>query len=471
MSRISQAQAAIALHRFGLGPHPGSTRAIAQDPRAATRAELEQPNAGFIVASNLLSSGETSRAIVEDRLARKARRQQRNAAKEMVGDSPQVSSEAMLPPLEPGGGNSIPGFYMREATARLEAALGADIGFVERLVWFWSNHFSVSAARVKGVTGAFEREAVRPYVLGRFADMLLAAESHPAMLVYLDNTRSIGPNSEIGVRRRERRVGLNENFAREILELHTLGDPGAYTQDDVTTFAKVLTGWAVVSLKDRQRGGEFYFNERTHEPGEKVLLGKRYPDGGMEQGKAVLADLARHRATARHIATRLATHFVADSPPPTLVTRLAEKFLETDGNLKEVAGALLDSAESWEAPRAKLKRPSEWIVAAWRASNTPTVNIDAIVQAQNMLGEPLWRPPSPKGFSDDSATWLNGLPQRLDIASNMARRMEALVDPTETLDEVLGPLASAETRSAIARAESRKQALTLLFMAPEFQRR
>jgi uncharacterized protein (DUF1800 family) len=306
-------------------------------------------------------------------------------------------------------------------------------------------------------------------VLGRFADMLLAVESHPAMLIYLDNARSIGPDAIAGLRQRR---GLNENLAREIVELHTLGVRTVYTQDDVTRFANVITGWTVVPFRrDPARGGEFESNPRMHQPGAQTVIGKNYPEAGWEQGRAVLAALARHPATAKHITTKLARHFVVDEPPPALVERLTRRFLATQGDLKELAKALVAAPEAWEAPRAKLKRPGEWVVAALRAVGATPADIGPLMQAHNLLGEPLWRPSAPKGFADESAPWLDGLAQRLDIANQFARRLGGDADPRDVFEEALAPLASDETRQAITRAESRPQALALLFMAPEFQRR
>ena len=193
-----------------------------------------------------------------------------------------------------------------EAKVRFDAAVDAQIGFAERLVWFWSNHFCISADKIGSVAGAYEREAIRPHVLGRFADMLTAVESHPAMLFYLDNVESMGANSVAGINRDK---GLNENLAREILELHTLGVRSGYSQADVTSFANVLTGWTWIGSGEPTHGGEFVFVKRLHEPGEQAVLGKRYADTGVEQGRAVLADLARHPATAEHIATKTRAPF------------------------------------------------------------------------------------------------------------------------------------------------------------------
>ena len=321
----SRSQAALALHRFGLGPRAGSVAAIASDPRGALIAELDRANAGRIAAADLMSSGVAARAAVEFQQAQRQLRreaggknaqpknaqpknaQPQDAQQENPNQNAQQKNAAPRP--RPTVGIAPQELYLTEAKARLDAALAADIGFAERLVWFWSNHFCVSAdkGQVRPIAGAFEREAIRAHVLGRFGDMLLAVESHPAMLVYLDNARSIGPNSRAG---QNRRRGLNENLAREILELHTLGVRSVYTQDDVTNFAKVITGWTVVPPRqDGERGGEFIFNPRMHEPGAQTVIGKRYDDNGVEQGRRVLADLARHPATAKHIATKIRAPF------------------------------------------------------------------------------------------------------------------------------------------------------------------
>jgi uncharacterized protein (DUF1800 family) len=493
----AKAQAAVALHRFGFGPRVGSLAAIGADARGAILAELDRPNAGQISDDDLLTSGEAARAAFNFRQERKAERLAQRAEKEMAQNeankAAQAAKEAQAsapkdaPPMDaaklaetppamadgqPAKKNPAPGIpqqiYLEEAKARFDSALAADIGFAERLVWFWSNHFCISADKVRPVAGAFEREAIRPHVLGNFADMLLAVESHPAMLFYLDNARSIGPNSIAGQRRGK---GLNENLGREILELHTLGARSGYSQDDVTNFAKVITGWTITPPKQPEHGGEFNYNDRMHEPGAQNVLKTNYEDTGYEQGRAVLLALARHPATAKHIAEKLARHFVADEPPKALVDRLAKRFMDTKGDLKEVSKTLVLAPEAWDAPRSKLKRPGEWTVASMRVCGMAIADVRRVINTLNLLGEPLWRPPAPKGFSDDNAAWLDGLPQRLDIANQIARRVGGLIDPEEVADAALGPLASPETRQTLARAESRPQALALLLMAPEFWRR
>ncbi|MGP0093448.1 MAG: DUF1800 domain-containing protein [Xanthobacteraceae bacterium] len=494
MTADPQADAVLALHRFGLGPRPGSIAAIAADPRGAILAELDVPGAGRISDPGLLTSGEAAREAFNFQLARRTARLAERAAKDQLKDqSPPAGaanradtatdmpspggSGAMSPPAA-GAAPANPGpgvpqqIYRAEAKARIDAALAADIGFVERLVWFWSNHFCVSADKgvaVRALAGAYEREAIRPHVLGRFADLLLAVETHPAMLIYLDNAGSIGPESIAGINRGK---GLNENLAREIMELHTLGVRTGYTQDDVTRFANVITGWTVQPPRqDPVHGGEFMFNPRMHQPGPQQVIGRGYADEGFAQGRSVLDALARHPATARHIAAKLARAFVADDPPKALVERLSQRFAATDGDLREVSRMLVTDAEAWGAPRSKLKRPGEWIFAALRATGVVPPDPGPVIQAQNLLGEPLWRPPAPNGFADDSAAWMDGLAQRLDVANMLARRVAASIDPDGVAEVALGPLASAETRQALARAESRPQALALLLMSPEFQRR
>jgi uncharacterized protein (DUF1800 family) len=502
MALDPKSQAALALHRFGLGPRAGSIAAIASDPRGALIAELERADAGRVTAADLMTSGAALRAAVEfQRAQREMRRaaagqnaqpktaqsknaQQNNAQPNSMqmdaAPSDAAQSDNAQPPSaeqkkaaarpRPSVGAAPQEIYLTEAKARLDTALAAEIGFLERLVWFWSNHFCVSAdkGQVRSIAGAFEREAIRAHVVGRFGDMLFAAESHPAMLMYLDNARSIGPNSIAG---KNRRRGLNENLAREILELHTLGVRSVYSQDDVTSFAKVITGWSIVPPRqDGPHGGEFNFNWRMHEPGAHTVIGKRYDDAGVEQGRRVLADLAKHPATAKHIARKFARHFIAEEPPPALIERLGKRFLETDGDLKELAKTLVASDDAWQAPRTRIKRPAEWIVGSLRAIGANPPDVRPVIQALNLLGEPLWRPPAPNGFADDNATWLDGLSQRLDLANQMARR-NAGADPMAVFEQALAPIASEDTRRTIARAESRPQALALLFMSPEFQRR
>lgn len=477
--------AALALHRFGLGPLRHSIAAIAADPRGALLEELGRPGAGQI-PSALPSSGEAERAVFQFRAERRARQKLTERAKKLADagaanpfycrepppNEPCAPAAAIAVELEKPDKPHQPPLPQRiilnEAKARFDAATGADIGFVERLVWFWSNHFCISAAKIPAMVGAYEREAIRPHVLGRFADMLQAVESHPAMLFYLDNVRSMGPDSTAGI---DRDKGLNENLARETLELHTLGVRTGYTQTDVISFAKVLTGWTWFPPSEPIHGGDFVFNPLLHQPGEQTVLGKRYTDAGVQQGRAVLADLARHPATAHHIALKLAAHFVADDPAPALVAKLEKTFNDTGGDLKAVAKTLIGADESWTPQRTKLKAPAEWIVGVLRLTDGgPLIQIQRVMGAQAQLGAALWRPPAPNGYSDREAAWIDGVPHRLDLANQFANRLAMGIDPLGMLDSALGPLASTQTRETVARAESRAQALTLLIMSPEFLR-
>lgn len=469
MALDSRMQAAVALNRFGFMPKAG----VPPDPRAALLADLANPTAGQIANHDLLSVGEAARANFAFRQERREERLEK--ATTVRGDAADDISKSVTaaPSAKPDMEKQAPGvpqqIYLQEAKARFDAALSAEIGFVERLVWFWSNHFCVSADKgpVRSMCGAFEREAIRPHVRGKFADMLMAVETHPAMLLYLDNAQSIGPHSFAGQRRGK---GINENLAREIMELHTIGVRSGYSQADVTNFAKVITGWSIVPLR-QQLGGVFTFNERLHEPGVERIMNHDYDDGGFEQGRAVLFALARSSATAKHIASKLARHFVADEPPPSLVDGLAKRFRDTDGDLMEVSHMLVTAPEAWDAPPSKLRRPSEWLVNALRALDLTPPDVRPFLQAQNMLGEPLWRPPAPNGFSDESAPWMDGLAQRLDIANNLSRRVGEFIDPDAVASRALGLLLSKETKQTVALAESRPQAIALLLMAPEFQRR
>ena len=260
MSNSAKADAVLALHRFGMGPRPGSIAVIESDPRGALIAELERPSAAQLAAPMMPSSAKAFRTVYDANARRQAKaivatKQEAAKQKEMAeasammieGAKPATSETAQKMAAEavPDPGRPI---YLQEAKLRTEAALSAEIGFAERLVWFWSNHFCVSANKIQSMSGAYEREAIRPHVLGKFVDLLLAAEGHPAMLFYLDQAASMGANSVAGINGSR---GLNENLAREILELHTLGVRSGYTQDDVIAFANVLTGWTLVGRRQQ----------------------------------------------------------------------------------------------------------------------------------------------------------------------------------------------------------------------------
>lgn len=493
MAGSVDSSSALVLSRFGLGARPGDLSASGRDLLTAMSAETHVP--APLPKGDLPDAIDALSELDEFRTERRKKREA--AAGRTAGLSPLLplpgtrESQAMAnaptgpaPVLPPGPAMAPPPaarspqpypqkVYRDEAEARLALALGTPLGFAERWVWFWSNHFCVSVIKgqpLRVLAGNYERTVVRPHAFGRFGDMLKASVRHPAMLIYLDNRQSIGPNSRAGERRGR---GLNENLAREILELHTLGVNGGYTQADVTNFAKMLTGWTVIGPNDEDGEiGEFRFNRNRHEPGPQVLLGRSYPDTGVEQAEAALASVASHPSTASFMATKLARHFVADSPPPALVARLAKVFRDTQGDLGEVARTLLAAPEALQPAALKLRSPQEFVVAALRATGRKP-DLGPYFQALNALGQQLWNPPGPNGYADTLATWANpeGMKVRLELASSIARVTPGTQSPTEMLDAVLGPRASDLTRQAVARAESRMQGIALLLMSPEFQRR
>jgi len=484
MARDSRS-ALVALNRFGFGARGGASGDLvnaASDPRGFVKSELNRPDAVRLELPGLQATPALAQAVFAYQEEMKAKRE--TAAKTTVAASenaPMQPVEKSSEPMQPNAAkppaqplNVIQKTYRAEALARLQRALISDCGFIERLVTFWSNHFCISANKgelARIWAGSFEREAIRPHVLGRFSDMLKAVEQHPAMLFFLDNQQSLGPDSRAG---QNRKRGLNENLAREIMELHTLGVGGGYTQDDVTSLARIITGWTFAG-RQGQMGppGTFVFNVNFHQPGEQRLLGKTYADTALAQGEAALADIARHPSTAKFIATKFARHFVADDPPPALVVRLQEAFRKSDGDLRLLATTLVDSDEAWRAPPTKIRSPYEYLVAAGRLLAQIPDEPSRYLGGLNLLGQPLWTPAGPNGFPDTNAAWAapEGMKLRLDIAAQIASRLGENVDPRELLELVAADAASLETRRAIERAETRQQALALLLMSPEFQRR
>ncbi len=362
-------------------------------------------------------------------------------------------------------------FFRAEAAAQAALLVATAQPFRERLVQFWANHFTCSrrAGMVGPVMGAYLRDAIRPHVTGRFGDMLLAVARHPAMLFYLDNAGSVGPGSRAGARRG---AGLNENLAREILELHTVSPAAGYTQADVTEFAKVITGWSVGREgQPNEPSGSFMFRPFGHQPGPKLMMGQAF-DAGEAGGVAALDWLATHPATYRHLATKLARHFVADDPPPEAVARLAAVLQDTGGDLSAVARALVRLPAAW-APLTKLRSPQDFVVAALRLlGGAPTPGILALTGFAQ-LGQPLWAAPGPNGWPDMAAAWATpeALLRRMEFAWGLAGRSAGTGTALAAAELALGPLARAETVTAISRAGSQREALTLLLACPEFQRR
>lgn len=472
-------ETAIARNRFGLGARPTETS------HANPKSWLKDQLGAYDPAPPALA-GQPSRAVIaagfrEYQLDRKNRREAKQDAAKAQDDMAAIDPAKIEKVV-----NNLRVQYVAAADARVNAALATDTGFAERLVHFWANHFAVSADKltVIGLSGTLEFEAIRPHVLGTFRDMLIAVEQHPAMLLYLDQAVSVGPNSPLGLRiaaRGNRKVGLNENLAREILELHTLGVRTGYTQADVTEFARAMTGWTIAGI-GRGPGaaaagtdglpGDFVFAVPLHEPGDRTIMGKRYPAGGVEQARAVLSDVAISPATATHIATKLARHFAGDTPPPAMVARLQAAFLNSGGDLPTVYRALIASPEAWVEQPVKFKTPWEWTISSMRALNVKTVDPQVMVGLLNQLGQPTWKPGQPVGYDDIAASWAgpDAVLRRVEAAERFAARA-ASVDARALAPKVLPGSVSPATQTALANCESPAQALALLLVAPEFMRR
>lgn len=463
--------ASIALNRFGLGGKAG------QMPPADPRRWLLDQFARFDPRPAPIAALPDGPALIA------MLREAQDERKERKGEAQAADAEAQMKGKRKGG---TPGpfrdlreQYVAAVGARTAVALASDTPFAERLVHFWANHFAISVDKIAvvGLAGAFEFEAIRPHVFGSFGAMLNAVERHPAMLLYLDQAQSVGPNSRLGARaaQRGRTRGLNENLAREILELHTLGVRTGYSQADVTEFARALTGWTVGGLGRlaalRGSGAGFAFAEPIHEPGTRTIIGKRYGQSGEAQAQAVLNDLAVHPATARHIATKLARHFASDDPPPALVAKLEQAFLTSRGDLPTVYRALIQSTEAWNTG-AKFRTPWEWAIGALRATGVTSLPGATAAGAFQQLGQAVWKPGSPAGYDDVAASWAgpDALYRRIEVAQRIATR--ASTADARQLGERLFPGALSEgTRSAITRAESGEQALALLLASPEMMRR
>ncbi len=496
--------AAIAAHRFGLGE--STLNAIQGNPQAWLLAQIGP--ADLARGEGLMT---TDQAVAHATAEAENRRLAKNPP-------PGMTAEQVLA-----------GHYREviaaDVRSRFATAVVTQRPFAERLAWFWANHFTVSLTKgsVRGLVGTFERDAIRPFIAGNFEQLLVAATTHPAMLRYLDNNQSAGPNSALAQRaaRRmqiaargtadnpaqptgalepRRSFGLNENLAREVLELHTLGAAngradqlGGYRQADVTAFASVLTGWRVGQQNDATQR----FDAAWHEPGIKVVLGKTY-DAGPDALRALLHDLAEHPATARFIATKLARHFIADEPPPAVIERLTATYLRSHGQLSEVYGDLIRSPEAWTRQAAKLKTPEEFVVSTVRllgvgarledragagplnngaGAGQPNNSAGAVVTnaagVMNTLGQRPHTPPSPAGWPDKSDDWLGpeAVWQRMEWATRVADRMGRSLDARALASSSLGAQLSEVTRLQIERAADGPQALALLLMSPEFQRR
>ncbi|CAL8476776.1 DUF1800 family protein [Caballeronia sp. S22] len=463
--------AAIAVNRFGLGARPGEP--LPADPRGWL-IEQADPRASAYQAMPPALNGEPSSAALAAQFADRQR-------------ALRDASDADKPAVRKQYGEQIRDIYRNAVDARVTSALTTNAPFIERLVHFWANHFAVSIEKppVAMLAGSFENEAIRPHVLGRFEDMLVAAERHPAMQIFLDQARSVGPDSpaaaRAAMRNPDNKRGLNENLAREIMELHTLGVRSGYTQADVTEFARALTGWSLGGMtanaaknpNDPTPPGAFVFRPRLHEPGMRTVMGKQYAQTDEAQPLAVLHDLANSPATARHVAEKLARHFVADTPPPALVDRLARVFSDTGGDLPSVYRALADAPEAWPSAPAKFKTPWDWTVSSLRGLGRIDLQGVRAAPLLTQLGQQVWRPGSPAGYDDIAASWAapDALVRRVELAQRFAARAGDRLDARTLGPQLLPGALSDATASAVSRAESAPTALALLLVSPDFLRR
>lgn len=499
MEKALVADASIALNRFGYGARPGDS--VSDDPKRWLVAQFDHYDArppviaaaptGKTISAQLaqyMSGKQPNGRPFTKRPAAPPQAMSGTAMASMTAASSDSQESQRVAELRSATKLVARDNYLALLGARTDTTLVSDAPFVERLVHFWSNHFAVSADKLTliGLCGAFEMEAIRPHVLGRFSDMLNAVERHPAMLLFLDQAQSIGPDSAIGARigaRGRRKVGLNENLGREIMELHTLGVRTGYTQADVTEFARALTGWTVGAIGkgpgakqaglDDVQPGAFVFAPALHEPGTRTIMGKHYAQAGEAQAQAVLDDLAASPATAAHIATKLARHFTSDTPPPTLVARLQAAFLQSHGDLPTLYRTLIDSPEVWAPQDGKFKSPWEWSISAYRAVGAREVKPPVFTGLMKQLGQEVWRPGSPAGFDDVTGTWAgpDAVLRRVDAAQRFGAQAGDSLDARALAPELFPAALTAGTGQALARAESPQQALALLLVAPEFMRR
>lgn len=461
MKTFSREQIAAAV-RFGLGARSSDMEAMGDDPRGWLLAQV----APFVPAQ-VATLPDEMRADVG--LYYESRVTEAEAMR--AGDMEAVDS--VLRDRRPVMRRIRIGLSAQKLGA-ITQAVSSDMPFRERLVRFWTNHFAVFPKSRNGRVAApyFEQSAIAPYVTAPFAELLLSAVRHPAMQIYLDNSQSVGPKSPLGI---ERRKGLNENLAREILELHTLGVDGGYTQEDVIELARALTGWTFGSPHDPETSWNFVFHEDRHEPGKVTVLGKTYAAGGPETAELILRDIARHPSTARHLSTKLARHFVADEPPDAVVEKLTAVYMKSDGDLAEVSGALVSLDEARTHLFSKLKQPGDFVVSSLRALDFKMDKnlLDLAAAHQTAMGQPPLQPPGPQGWYDTFGDWNDpsSLLRRVEWGAVLAAHGGDTLDPVAAAERNLGADMDRDTRLAIQRAPSREEAAAILVASPLFQRR
>jgi len=449
MGVVKNNRAIIAVNRFGLGASGAELSVAQHDPEQWLLQQLVNP-----VFDKALGDTESAFRVIADLKAykRRSRKGEVNGAD---------AAQMFVKPFRDGlFKNSI------------DFSITTDTPFSIRLFDFFSNHFSVSASNqlLAILAPTLERDAIAPNLFGQFADLLIAVEQHPAMLMYLNNEKSVGPNSYLGKRSR----GLNENLAREILELHTLGRGAGYSLADIRQLAMAISGWSFVGDKGVGKSG-FTFNSRGHEPGIRNVLGIVYSDSGLGQGEAVLRDLARHEKTAQSISYKLAQHLIADEPPKELVAAMTKTWIKTEGNIKAVVTTLVKHPQSWQSQAQKFKTPREFVVSACRAVNSSKVvdqsNLNIALRGLSLMGQKPFAAGSPAGYSQLNRDWLgsDALMKRIDWVNLLSRRNRQ--DPKSVVGRIFESHLSSLTIKSLAGAESRAQALALLLLSPEFQRR
>jgi len=525
----AQAGALHVLDRFAFGPTPGDLERVTRMGTGAWVAEQLHPERLALPAwladqlSTLRTPGQTQRELVQG-----YRDAQREAREEKKAET--ASPDGTKPPSPAAAERRrlAATIAYESGEQRLLQALHSPRQLQEVLVDFWFNHFNVFQGKGEDrvLVESYEREAIRPHVLGRFRAMLGATAKHPAMLFYLDNWLSVAPGFQ--PRRKAgggagKASGLNENYARELMELHTLGVDGGYTQQDVTELARILTGWTMLPQQPKRRrlvdaldmpvaghgDSIFAFDPLRHDNGSKTWLGRSIAPDGQLEGEFALDVLAKHPSTARHIASKLARRFVADDPPPALVDRLARRFLDTDGDLRAMMQALADSPEFRAPTLTKFKTPYQYVLSAVRATGIVTTNVRPLIAQLAQQGQPLYGCQTPDGWHDTEADWLNpnAITQRVNFATalasgklplqriddpdapavnNAVKAMERQADramnggqPAEgatppvdaaTLLATLGPAISDKTRRAVENAPPALRA-ALVLGSPDFMRR
>jgi uncharacterized protein (DUF1800 family) len=516
------------LNRLAFGPAPGDLDRVTRLGASAWIAEQMHPERLALPSwlasqlAGLSTPNETQRELVQ---------QYREMAKQakLAKQAETAPADGKKPRTEEGGERrrQIATIYAEAGEERLLQALGSPRQLEEVLVDFWFNHFNVYQGKglVRVLTESYEREAIRPHVFGRFRTMLGATAKHPAMLFYLDNWLSVAPGWQPrrGAGAAGKASGLNENYAREVMELHTLGVDGGYTQQHVTELARILTGWTMVPQQAKRRrvadgmgnsasghgDSIFGFDPERHDNGTKTWLGQSVTPGGQMEGEFALDVLARHPATARHIAFKLARRFVADAPAPALVERLARRFQDTDGDLRAVMQSLVDAPEFRDPRPVKFKTPYQYVLSSVRATGIVTTNVKPLMAQLTQLGQPLYGCQTPDGYHDTEADWLNpnAITQRVNFATALAsgklplqrvddpnapaeangkKAMERQADRAMNRDQpvegstppvdaaallaTLGPAVSDKTRAAVASTPPALQA-ALVLGSPDFMRR